>query len=188
MNGLTINKDTQLEPKVYFLPEGITIDSDDVTVDGRGAILMGMDQTGEGIRVSGRKNIVIRNLRVMNYYHGISIKQSKGIEIYKCTITSTAEISANTLFLDIWKPATDTYGGAIFLEQVMDANIYDSDLQHQMNGILSYQCGGLKVIRNNASYCSGFGFHLFETSDSTYAENYADYCCRYHRSDSGSHL
>ena len=95
MNGLRIEKATQLDPRVYLLPEGITIDSDDVTLDGQGATILGIDKTGEGIKVSGRKNVVIKNLRVMNYYHGISIKRSKGIEISNCRINSTAEIQSN---------------------------------------------------------------------------------------------
>ena len=188
MNGLRINQDTQLEPKVYLLPEGITIDSDNVTLDGQGATIIGMDKTGEGIRVFGRKNITIKNLRIMNYYHGVSIRESQGIEIHNCTITSTAEIQSNTLFLDIWKPAADSYGGGILLQEVTDAKIYDNDLQHQMNGLLSYQCKRLNVTNNLANYCSGFGFHLFETSESTFADNYADYCCRYYLSNSSSHL
>jgi parallel beta-helix repeat protein len=188
MNGLRINKDTQLEPQVYVLPEGITIDSDHVTLDGRGATIMESDKTGQGIKISGRKNVIIKNLRLMNYYHGISIKKSTGIEICNCKITSTSEIQSNTLFLDIWKSAVDAYGGAIFLEQVTDSKIHDNDLQHQMNGLLSYQCKGLEVANNVANYCSGFGFHLFETSDSTYTNNYADYCCRYYLSSGGSHL
>jgi parallel beta-helix repeat protein len=92
------------------------------------------------------------------------------------------------LFLDIWKPAVEAYGGGIFLEQVIDAKIHDNDLQHQMNGILTYQCKKLHVTNNLANYCSGFGFHLFETCDSTFANNYADYCCRYYLSDTSSHL
>ena len=188
MSGLRISTDTHLEPQVYVLPEGITIDSDNVTLDGRGATILGADKSGTGITVTGRKNIILKNLRVMNYYHGISIRQSGNIEIAHCTITGTAEIQSNTLFLDIWKPAAAAYGGAIFLEQVTDAKIHDNDVQHQMNGILSYQCKGLDVMNNLANYCSGFGFHLFETSDSAYTNNYADYCCRYYLSESGSHL
>jgi parallel beta-helix repeat protein len=187
-NGLRVSRDTQLEPQVYVLPEGITIDSDNVVLDGRGATIMGLERTGQGINVSGRKNVIIKNLRVMNYYHGISIKHSGEIEIRNCAITGTAEIQSNTLFLDIWKVATDAYGGAIYLEQVTEAKIHDNDLQHQMNGILSYQCKGLEVTNNLANYCSGFGFHLFETSDSTFVNNYADYCCRYYLSGSSSHL
>jgi len=189
MNGFVINKDTQLEPKVYILPEGITIDADNVTLDGQGATIMGLDKiASRGIKVSGRKNIIIKNLRLINYYHGVSIQKSTGIEICNCTITLTTEIQSNTLFLDIWKPAADSYGGAIFLEQVTDANIHDNDLQHQMNGVLSYQCKTLNVTNNLANYCSGFGFHLFETCASTFANNYADFCCRYYLSDAGSHL
>ncbi|HMD81015.1 MAG TPA: right-handed parallel beta-helix repeat-containing protein [Anaerolineales bacterium] len=178
----------KLEPQVYALPEGITIDSDNVTLDGQGATIIGIDKTGEGIRGYGRKNVIIKNLRVMNYYHGVSIKKSEGIEISNCTISSTAEIPSNTIFLDIWKPAADVYGAAIFLQEVTDAEIHDNDLQHQMNGILSYQCNRLDVTKNLANYCSGFGFHLFETSDSTFEDNYADYCCRYYRSEASSHL
>ena len=189
MDELRISKDTQLEPKLYVLPEGITIDSDNVTLDGQGAIIMGGDKTSKpGIKAVGRKNITIKNLRVTSYYHGISIQNSAGIEISNCTITLTTEIQSNTLFLDIWKPASDSYGGAIFLEQVTDADIHDNDLQHQMNGLLSYQCKRLNATNNLANYCSGFGFHLFETCDSTFANNYADYCCRYYLSDTGSHL
>ena len=188
MNGLQINRDTRLEPKVYLLPEGMTIDSDNVTLDGQGATVLGIDKTGEGIRASGRKNVVIKNLRLMNYYHGISIKKSTGIEISDCIITSTGEIPSNTLFLDIWKPASDAYGSAIVLDEVTDAEIHHNNLQHQMNGILSYHCKRLHVMDNIANYCSGFGFHLYETCDSAFADNYADYCCRYYLSDTGSHL
>jgi parallel beta-helix repeat protein len=188
MNGLRIGRDTQLEPKVYLLPEGITIDSDNVTLDGQGATVLGIDKIGEGIRADGRNHIVIKNLRVMNYYHGISIKNSREIEISNCTINATAEIKSNTHFLDIWKPVSDAYGTAIFLQEVADANIHDNDLQHQMNGMLSYHCKSLVVTNNIANYCSGFGFHLYETCDSTFANNYADYCCRYYLSEAGSHL
>src|SRR5688572_13203815 len=126
MNELRINRDTQLEPKVYVLPEGITIDSDNVTLDGQGATIMGIDKTAsQGIKVKDRKNIIIKNLRILNYYHGISIKKSVGIEICNCTITLTTEIQSNTLFLDIWKPAADAYGAAVFLQEVTDAKIHD---------------------------------------------------------------
>lgn len=189
MNGLRITQDTELEPKIYMLPEGITIDADDVTLDGHGATIMGTSRiANQGIHISGRKNVIIKNLRVLNYYHGISIQQSSGIEMFDCTISLTTEIQSNTLFLDIWKPATDAYGAAIFLEQVTDASIHDNDLQHQMNGVLSYQCKRLKIKNNLANYCSGFGFHLYETCDSTFENNYADYCCRYYLNEASSHL
>jgi parallel beta-helix repeat protein len=188
MNRLRIEKDTQLEPRVYLLPEGITIDSDNVTLDGQGATILGTDKTGEGIRITGRKNILVKNLRILNFYHGISINNSSGVEIMNCTVTRTAEIPANTLFLNIWKPFSEAYGAAIFLNEVTEISLHDNDLQHQMNGLLSYHCKRLTVTNNIANYCSGFGFHLYETCDSTFTGNYADYCCRYYLSDSGTDL
>lgn len=189
MNGLHINQSIKLEQQIYFLPDGIVIDADDVTLDGNGATIIGNDETsGEGIRVEGRKNVVIKNIRVLNFFHGIAVRNCTGIEVRDCTISATDEIPSNTLFLDIWKTASDPYGGAIFLEQVTDAKIHNNDLQHQMNGVLSYRCKRLAITNNNASYCSGFGFHLFETCDSIYENNFADYCCRYFLSESSSHL
>src|SRR5262245_55067949 len=100
MDELTIRNDTQLEPRLYSLPEGIIIDADNVTLDGNGATIMGTDKTAsEGIKIAGRKNIIVKNLRVLNYYHGIAVKQSAEIEISDCTITLTTEIQSNTLFL-----------------------------------------------------------------------------------------
>ena len=189
MNGLQITQSTKLEPQVYVLPEGITVEADNVILDGNGATIIGNDTAkSQGIRVKGRKNVVVRNVRILNYYHGISIRTSTGIEIRDCTISKTDEIPSNSLFLDIWKHSSDAYGAGIFLEQVIDARIHGNDLQHQMNGILSYGCKRLDIANNNASYCSGFGFHLFETCDSMYADNYADYCCRYYAGESSSHL
>jgi parallel beta-helix repeat protein len=188
MDELRINQNTQLEPNTYLLPDGISIDADNVTLDGNNATIIGTNKTKQGINVSGRKNVTIKNLCLLNYYHGISIQNSSGIEISNCTSTQTAEIPSNTLFLDIWKAADSAYGGGIFLHQVTDANIHDNDLQHQMNGVLSYQCKRLNVTNNLANYCSGFGFHLFETCDSIFANNYADYCCRYYLSENASYL
>lgn len=45
-NGLVITEDTTLAPGVYFLPNGITIASDNLTLDGNGAVLVGQKQQG----------------------------------------------------------------------------------------------------------------------------------------------
>jgi parallel beta-helix repeat protein len=55
----------------------------------------------------------------------------------------------------------------------------ENDLQHQMAGLQVFGCRGLVVRGNNASYCSAWGFSLYQTSASLYEDNYADYCCRY---------
>jgi parallel beta-helix repeat protein len=142
-------------------------------------LLMGRDRTGRGLTIEGRHAVTIKNLRLREYHHGVYAHRSQKLNIAHCQITSTGELQANTVFLDIWLPVEKAYGGAILLWEVADSEIRENDLQHQMNGVLTYQCQHLQVKNNVANYCSGFGFHLYETSDSHFEDNYADFCCRY---------
>jgi parallel beta-helix repeat protein len=183
--GLVIRENTRLEPGVYYLPEGITIEAPGVTLDGNGATILGDNRQGVGVSVLGQTGVTVRNLRIRDYYHGIVARGADGIVIEQNQITSTAEVGANTIFLDIWRPANDPYGGAILLDRVDGADILDNDLQHQLNGLLTYHCTRLNVRRNVASYNSGFGFHLFNTCESVFEENWADFCCRYEPRDKG---
>ena len=178
-NGMIITQDTILDPGIYNLPYGIIIGADGITLDGNGAMLVGDQRNGRGITIEGRSNVTIKNTRIREYYHGIYARGCPGLTITGCQITSTAEIKANTLFLDVWRPLDLAYGGGILLADTEGARIIENDLQHQMAGVLSYNCRRLEVRLNNASYCSGWGFHLYQTCDSLYEDNCADYCCRW---------
>jgi parallel beta-helix repeat protein len=178
-DGMTITRDMQLTPGVYLLPGGVTIASDGVTLEGNGAFLVGAGRQGRGIRVEGRSGVTIKNLRLAEYQHGIYARACRGLTISGCQVRSTAEVPANTEFLDIWKDAEAAYGGGILLRDVRDSSIVRNDLMHQMAGLYAYGCSRLTVRENNASFCSGWGFHLYQTSDSLYEDNVADYCCRW---------
>lgn len=182
-DGLTLRENATLAPGVYFLPNGLTVAADNVTLDGGGATLIGLDREGIGVRLNGRSNVALRNLHLRDYGHGIAATNCKNLTIEKNQITSTGELPANTLFLDIWLDADKAYGGAILLDRVTDARIDDNDIQHQMCGLLTYHCSRLQVRRNLANYNSGYGLHLFDTSDSVFEGNYADYCCRWEPRD-----
>lgn len=184
-NGMIIQSDARLEPGVYYLPDGITIDADAITLDGNGAVIIGDRRNGTGVSISGRMNVTVQNLTVQEFYHGIAARECKNLAITDCQVTGTAQVESNTVFLDIWKPADEAYGAAILLDRVTDGEIRGNDLQHQMNGLLTYHCRNLDVRQNNASYNSGFGFHLCETCDSVFEGNWADYCCRYEPRDKG---
>jgi parallel beta-helix repeat protein len=178
-DGMTIRCNTTFEPGVYLLPAGLTIAADGVTVDGCGALLVGQGRAGSGVRIAGHSGVTVKNLRLIEYYHGIVARQCRNLTITGCQVTASAEIPANTIFLDIWAPAEQAHGGGLLLWQVEDSLISENDLQHQMSGLLSYQCRRLTVRANLANYCSGWGFHLNGTCDSLFEDNYADFCCRY---------
>jgi parallel beta-helix repeat protein len=184
-----ISSDIVLEPGVYDLPDGLTIAAGGVTLDGNGAMLVGRNRQNSGVTVRNQSGVTIKNLRIRDYYHGIDARECPGLTITGCQLTSTAEVPANTIFLDIRLPLEQAYGGGILLANSPDARILENDLQHQMVGMLSYANLRLEVRNNNASYCSGWGFHLYETSDSRYENNCADYCCRWEpRGDRRGHM
>jgi parallel beta-helix repeat protein len=180
-DGMVITHDTVLEPGIYLLPNGIAVDADDITLDCNGAVLIGAHREGRGITCVGHSGVTIKGASVRDYYHGIYCKDCANLVVTGNQVTSTAEVAANTIFLDIWLGPEEAYGGGVFLWLVKDSRIEDNDLQHQMNGVLTYQCSKLSVLRNNASYCSGYGIHLCETSDSLFEDNYADYCSRWNK-------
>lgn len=178
-DGMVIRSDTTLPAGVHVLPKGLIIDADGVTLDGNGALLIGHDRNGAGITVNGHENVSIRNVRIRDYHHGINAANCRKLTLDHNHITSTGETPANTIFLNIWLAANEAYGGAILLDHVDDSDVADNDIQHQMCGLLTYHCNKLTVSRNLANYNSGYGLHLFNTCDSLFVGNWADYCCRY---------
>jgi len=182
-NGMVMRSNTRLEPGVYVLPDGLTIDADNVTLDGNGATLIGVDRKGAGVTVRNHAGVTIRNVRLREYAHGIVARQCQKLTVEANHVTSTAEVDTYSLFLTIGRQSDDPYGGGILLDHVDDGQIVDNDVQHQMNGLLTYHCNRLSVLRNLASYNSGFGIHLHHTCDSLFEGNWADYCCRWEPRD-----
>ncbi|MBE3144020.1 MAG: right-handed parallel beta-helix repeat-containing protein [Planctomycetes bacterium] len=174
-NGMEIDQDVIIKPGVYHLPDGIKITRDNITINGNGALFVGTGKQGNGLLIEGHSDVMVSNLQLQDYYHGIAIKDSQRLVIQGCQVTATAEVPANTIFLDIWLPPEKAYGSGIFLWNVVESKILSNDLQHQMNGLLAYCCDDLVIQNNNASYCSGFGFHLYQTCNSLVENNYADY-------------
>lgn len=188
-DGIVITEDTAFEPGIYFLPRGICIGASDLELEGNGALLVGdwapfagdpaASPRSCGIRLKGQSNVTIRNLRIHGYTHGIYAHRCQGLVIQGCQARASGEIPPNTLFLDVWTPVENAYSGDILLWEVRDSLVSDNDLQHQMAGLLTYGCSRLTVRENVADYCSGWGFHLYNTCESLFEANYADFCCRY---------
>jgi parallel beta-helix repeat protein len=188
-DGMVITEDTVFQQGAYYLPNGIVIADANITLDGNGSLIIGKKRNGNGVTVKGYDGVTIKNLKLRDFYHGIYAQKCSDLTISDCQITSTNEVAPNTVFLDIWLPAEKPYGSGIFLWEVAKSDIVNNDLQHQMNGLLTYHCKALTVKGNVANYCSAFGIHLFGTSGSKFEENFADFCCRYQpRGDRVGHM
>lgn len=191
-NGMRLTESTTFAPGVYVLPDGVEIAADGVTLDGGGAILLGGLGTatgtpqGVGIRAQGRLGITLRNLAAVHYARGVRLTGCRDMTLTGNRISRTAEIERRIHFLDIWLPAQQAYGAGILLEDVHGGLVRENDLQHQQNGLSLYGCTAITVERNDASYCSGWGFHLHGSSENVLQDNLADFCNRVYRRDEKS--
>ncbi len=184
-DGMYINKDTILKPGVYYLPNGILIDADRVTLDGNGAVIIGKGFQGRGVSISQKTGVTVKNLHIEHYYHGIWVNASANIRVLNNRIACTSEVAGPDVFLDVWLDRNAAYGGAIFLGGVIDSFVLDNDVQHQQNGIMLYGCNTNEVTHNNASFNSGYGILLYESSLNTIHANTADFCCRIYHYEAG---
>ena len=158
-DGMKITESVCFEPGVYLLPNGIQIAADGISIEGTGAHFVGNAKEGHGISFLGLKGVRLTGLSLSNYYHGIHAEHCHDCTISNCVINQTAEVAANTIFLDIWLPADKAYGGGVCLVECKDCTIEKNDLQHQMNGILTYGCTNLRVMNNLCNYSARATLH-----------------------------
>src|SRR5579871_960566 len=151
-DGMIITEDMQFAPGTYFLPNGLRISADGVTLSGVGAHIQGQNQQGVGVQVNGRNSVTIRDLSLSSFKYGIRADDCQQITIEDVTIRDTSEIRGIDSFLYLWPPIEEAYGGAILLHRVSNGAVRRCDLQHQMHGIQLYRCSDLTVEHNNASF------------------------------------
>lgn len=180
-DGMKLTRDTAFAPGVYFLPNGIELAADNITLNGNGALLIGDGFKGRGVWATQKLGLTIINLIVERYYHGIHLNASANVRVQGCTVTRTHELAGHDTFLDVWLDRSEAYGSGVFFSGVQDGFVLDNDLQHQQNGLMLYGCNKIEIARNNASFNSGYGMLLYESSENEVINNIADYCSRtYH--------
>lgn len=89
IDGMIITENTILCNGEYYLPKGISIKNNGITLNGNGAKLYANYQTGvnwedsEAISMNGFSSVTLKNLNIEKYYRAITIKNSKNILIYQ---------------------------------------------------------------------------------------------------------
>lgn len=183
---MVITENTTLASGVYYLPNGLTIGADDITIEGDNTLIVSNVQSGVGISAHGRKNVTLRNLAISGYYHGLRFDHCENVTVEQVKVRDTWEIEGIDTFLYLWLPIDKVYGGAILLHNVQGGMVADCDFQHQLNGVLLYGTTGVTVQRVNASFNSGWGVYMSASSDCVIADNQLDFCNRLFRRDDGS--
>lgn len=186
-NGMTITEDTTFAEGVFFVPDGLRIAADGISVQGNNTTLISDKQIGTGLHIDRHHNITLKNLTINGFYHGVRADHASNLTFDNLTIRNTQEIAGIETFLYLWKTIEETYGGAILLHEVQESRIENCDFQHQMNGILLYECTNITAQHNNASFNSGWGIYLSHTHESTIQDNRFDFCNRvFRRPENGS--
>src|ERR1700674_3564085 len=98
-DGMIIAEDTQLAPGTYFLPNGLSIGADGVTLSGVGAHIQGQNEQGVGVQVAGRNTVPIRDVSISSCKYGIRADDCQRLTIEGGTIRDTAEIRGIDTFL-----------------------------------------------------------------------------------------
>lgn len=180
-DGMVIRKSLTLKPGVYNLPRGLRVTGDGVVIEAGGVTLVGA-AAGQALLAENVSNLTVRGLGVQRYRWGIRVRGGRSITVKDCRIRDTAEETpADGVWLDIWRKPEDAYGAAILLQDVQGGTVSGNDVQHQQNGISLYGCSRVTVERNNASFQSGWGIHLYNSSDNVIQDNLADWCNRIHK-------
>ena len=108
--GETVNESCTLNCDLTSSGTCFTIGADDITIDGAGHSITG-DATGNGINVTGRNNVTIKNLNIYNLSHGIYLKSG---------------LWDNVKHLGI-------YGGIFDYNAALGVNgYYSQDMQHRL--------------------------------------------------------
>jgi len=186
-DGMIVAENTRFASGVYFLPNGLTVGADDITIEGDDTLIVSNSQQGVGIRAEGRRNVTVRNLAISGYYHGLRFDACQDVTVEHVKVRDTWEVEGIDTFLYLWLPIDKVYGAALLLHDVTGGAVHDCDFQHQLNGVLLYGTSGVTVERVNASFNSGWGVYMSASSDCVIADNQFDFCNRlYRRPEDGS--
>ncbi len=175
INQMVITEDTRLDPGTYFLPDGIIIAENGITIDGSGARLIGNGQSGIGIRLNGLQDVTLKNLQISGFSQGIQAIDCQELTIKNCRFRECGAGLGKSVTDTPWHP-TENYPCGIFLGGVGNSKLINNDIQCQSNGLVAISCRDLAVKNNLASHQPGFGFILNDTSDSNFLKNQANHC------------
>jgi hypothetical protein len=127
-DGCSISVSTNFTPGSYYLPNGISFTADNISLDCKGATLVGNDSIygNNDIQINGiasnmHNNIAIKNCNLSKYYTAIDVQHGKGITIASnqlfhlviYNITDLMLISNNLFQSNTTTPPPSAYAAAI---------------------------------------------------------------------------
>jgi len=140
------------------LDSSVVIEKDNIVFDGAGYAIQGSG-SGNGIELSGRNNVTIRDIEIRGFYQGILIYNfSRGNNVFGIR-------------------AIDNWYGGIRVDSSANNNITGNAIVNGMEGItLSGNTESNSVTRNNIEGNEFYGVNLISTSNSLVESNNISNC------------
>ncbi|MCJ7424499.1 right-handed parallel beta-helix repeat-containing protein [Candidatus Bathyarchaeota archaeon] len=128
------------------ISDSIVVERSNIVIDGAGYILEG-DGTGNGLDLSERSYVTIRNLTITDFNYGIWLAGS-----------SNNNITGN-------KIVSNDYTGISLRDSSDHNNVVGNNLTDQRDGIELRHSSHNDLVGNSVSKCSYYGIACFESSD-----------------------
>jgi parallel beta-helix repeat protein len=193
-DNLIIMDNTTLQPGTYTLTdtgdnEIVLIGTDNITLDGNGAVIDGGTFTGYGIDLNGHTGVTIQNLTVRGYAYGMRIRNASGVTIRSTNVSGNRK-DITTWFLNINAGTAadqETYGGGIFFENVTSSTVSNNTLTNQSTGLEMVNSHRNTVksnlissgpVGNESQQNSCWGIRLKASTNNLLEANTADYVDR----------
>jgi len=115
----------------------IIIERDNIVIDGANHILHGeIDTNSTGIKLQGRSNVTITNLKIIDFKYGIFLESGSNIVLSQNDLKNEYGIGFDSCFNNtvIENNITDSYG-AILLAESSNNNIIENNLDNNDYGL-----------------------------------------------------
>lgn len=201
--GMVITHSVRVRPGTYRLTApasldsaAITIRGDGVTVDFRGARVVGLAPAadpdrarGVAIRVEGGSGIRVLHARIRGYRVGILARGTRGLTLedvdasygWKPRLFSLVEHESLVDWQSYHHNEHDEWlrwGAAFYLEDVRGGEVMRSRAVQGANGLMLVRTDSVRITDNDFSFNSGTGIALYRSSWNTIQHNRADFDMR----------
>jgi parallel beta-helix repeat protein len=188
VDDLVITQTVALQPGVYNLLDVnhdglIKIEGDNVTLDGSGVVINGVDSSGCGIAMDGHAGLTLRNWDIRGFNYGVCIQNSTRVTIENSNISGNRKDTTSG-WLDI---NTGGDGGGIRFTNVTSSTVQANTLTNQSTG-LELINSHYNTARDNVTssgpagdeskHNSAWGIRLHSSTHNLVQSNTADYVDR----------
>ncbi len=142
---------------------------------------------GAGVVSRGLDNVEVYGGTIRGFRHGIRIEGGRGHRIARVDVSGTRAQALRSTpdrydeadWLDIFRADTaEAYGGGVLLKHTNGATVVGVSARHAQNGIGLIGARGSYVADNDVSENSGWGIHLWASSQNVVVRNKAHHNVR----------